>query len=1166
MQLHKTIMTICSAAVLSFGLAACGGGGGDDTAGTPPPPPPPTTYTVALPDGHGLMAGTTMLAHGDTVVGDTTISCPSANGCALTVSRDPVTGAYTATATGGQVMVAVAEPPPPPPGPDPVQLAAAQDAAKAAWRAARATLAGLAGKESANPAAYQRAVDAVADARAAYDAALAAMTVAAAEEARDDADAANEMAMAQAAAVIAAYDKPRIDAARTAAMDAANEAKMAYEAAKAALAAVESIKGIDMASYDMAVAKVAAAKDAYDAAMAASDAAAAAALLADVQAQRDAARTASDNAATANTDAMKYAGMVQTAEDSALSAAKSDAQTAYDAAKSAYEAAAMRVAALEAVNDDGRAKKDDNVADHVRATDALARTKAAYDDAKAANDMAQAATLSTTARGHADDVETHKGTVDTEKAGVDMYAGLVEAAYTAAQNQRNTEEENRLAEEQRVKDVAAARGRALQSYMDADGDATKAEQAADDAEETASGSAGAIAARSAATAARMAANAAKAAHDAITDEMTKEQADAKASDANTAAGTANSRYMAAKTQNDAIQTAHMIAQETQRVAGVTAAKNAANKAVEAAKTAMDNAAKAATAAETARDNAEDDYEKAMAARTNSAKAKEEYEKAKTAAAAARELADDAEEAYMAAKMAAEGIDDAGTVAAAETAQGTAETERDKAVMAATTAGDHKTTAETAEEDALKYASSHTLGLLMAANAQSETDADKRTAAIKAVATAIGNAAMSTATADNDNDSSTAVGTGGSTTAAAATWPAVPDDENTADTDESAGNVLTITVTRTSGTDLVFRTMAAEADDAATADVDETIVTATKIDGLPGFMHGYSISDRGTHAIVFTDRVQDDAPVAQADVVTAQSLTNAETGTTNTVTDLGTKSGNMYTGVTFYLGTDTADSRTAFTGTLTCPDGAACSIETTVVADGPDTYAVTGYVFTGSREAKAAVTARTAAEQAAAANYLAFGVWLDPDDSAGNDGTGAPQVAAFAGGGPTFATPATLTGSATYNGAATGVYTAGTSVDYFQADAMLTANFGTPGTDTDPDAADDELGTITGRIDGIVAGGTAMDDVILLNSGTITATGGFSGAARMGDATVKDDAATYPYNGHWGGQFYGPAAAAGATGVDTLPPAASGTFGVTGTEGEGDDAVTRSYVGAFGARR
>ena len=113
------------------------------------------------------------------------------------------------------------------------------------------------------------------------------------------------------------------------------------------------------------------------------------------------------------------------------------------------------------------------------------------------------------------------------------------------------------------------------------------------------------------------------------------------------------------------------------------------------------------------------------------------------------------------------------------------------------------------------------------------------------------------------------------------------------------------------------------------------------------------------------------------------------------------------------------------------------------------------------------------------------------------------------------------------------------------------------------------------IDNIVAGGRSMSDEISLRSSAIGTDGDFSGNARMGDAEVgADDVVTYPYNGSWSGQFYGPAAEAGAEGVDTLPPAAAGTFGVTGTDDMGtttgdnaaDDDVTRSYVGAFGARR
>ena len=510
---------------------------------------------------------------------------------------------------------------------------------------------------------------------------------------------------------------------------------------------------------------------------------------------------------------------------------------------------------------------------------------------------------------------------------------------------------------------------------------------------------------------------------------------------------------------------------------------------------------------------------------------------------------------------------------------TAETQQGVAETAQSTAETQQGTAETAQEMAMTAAGTHVLGLLMAANAVDVEDlattpmVNEQAQAVMAVATAIGNAAGA-GTGDADNNSSTA--SGGSDSTATAAWAAnTPADPDATPPTEEVVVPLTITVTRTSGTDLVFRTMAAEEDDTTTTGVDETVVTATKIPGLGVFTQGYSISDRGTHAIVFTDKDQDDAPVTAADAVNARTLTNAAL-TGNTVTDLGTKSGNMYTGVTFYEGTTTTDERTAYMGTLTCPANTACTVETTVVANGPDTHEVTGYVFSGSRGASPAVTAMDAAAQAAANDYLIFGVWLDGDDSADNDGSGAPQVAAFANGGRDFATPVALYGTATYRGSATGVYTAGESVDYFQGRATLTANFGDTPDEGQTDAA---AGTITGMIDQIVAGGNSMSDVISLNSdgtpddGNITATGAFAGNARMGDPMVDGDVVTYTYTGTWGGQFHG--APAVTTPVDmtntTTPPSAAGTFGVTGTDNMGtmddtDDDVTRSYVGAFGAHK
>jgi hypothetical protein len=172
---------------------------------------------------------------------------------------------------------------------------------------------------------------------------------------------------------------------------------------------------------------------------------------------------------------------------------------------------------------------------------------------------------------------------------------------------------------------------------------------------------------------------------------------------------------------------------------------------------------------------------------------------------------------------------------------------------------------------------------------------------------------------------------------------------------------------------------------------------------------------------------------------------------------------------------------------------------------------------------------------------------------------------------------TLTGTAIYNGNAAGVYTQGDSVDWFEGDATLTANFGAPGTDADAEAADDEIGTVSGMINNIMAGGVATGDVISLRSADIVNDdSAFSGNARMGPGvdTDDDDVLEYTYNGTWSGNFYGAVAAVGDdedTEADEsmpirAPEAVAGTFGVSGTEGEGDAAVTTTYVGAFGARR
>ena len=1122
MSTYRKLATICCAAVLTFGLAACGGGGDGDGSSAAEPPLPPAETDVALPDGHGLMPGTTTLPQGDTMVGDTTIMCPSADGCMLTVSRDPVTGAYTATATGGAVTVAVAEPPPPPVGPDPALLAAAQDTAMQAWQSARDALARLAGKESANPTAYQRAMNAVADAKAAYDKAAAATTLAEAERHRDAAVTAGMEATTQAGMVVASYEAPAFDAARMAAKSAADAAMIAYDAAKVALAAVEAIKGVDMASYDMAMAQVAAAKAAYDAAMAASAAAAAATVLADAQAQQQTAEDEMAKAGTANMEAMKYAGMVQTAESYALTTAQTAAQTAYDAAKMAYDAAAARVVNLEA-------KKADNIGDYIRAMDALVSVKAAHDAAKTANDMARAATTSTDAATHQGTVEAQKVAVDTRKMVVDTHAGLVEASYGSAQAVRDQMIVDAEALTDAQKDAMAAATAARTAATDAREQATKVSEA------LGPNSASAMAADASATAAEMAATAA-------------EEASARAQeDTDKAAAQAEQRIAEGK-QTEA-DTKLAEATELARQAGVASAgleqlrielaRDAAEEAKDAAAEQATMARDKATMARTQAKNARADAKMATAARTNDADADMKADAAEAAATAAETAAMAAETASAAAEaeymktMAADV-----TSAAARMARD--EARKQRSIATANNSGDDGAAAKymeamTAAMDAKKYAAMHFLGLLKAANAGGVTDAAEQAAAVMAAAMAVGTAAEAT---DNGSGDTTVV----------SMWPA---DVPATDDAEAMPRTLEIAVNPEGAGALTFRTEAVAADPDALPPVEAAPKTATMIDGLPDFMHGYSISDDGTHAIVFTDITQAEAAVEPVTLGEVVSINNRPAVASRIVLADGATS---LTGASYdHDGNPDTNALPAATFACGLAQMMACSFEIT----GGKLTSLVGYVVSVT----ATADFELAAEKAAVpdASYLAFGVWLQ-EDGDGNAPADDPAFGAFEDGGSPAAVAVEATGTASYEGSATGVYTAGSSVDYFQGDATLTADFG-----------DDVMpGTVTGMIDEIVAGGVEMADIIRLHGGSITADDGTisGGNARMG--TVDDSTGLYPYSGSWGGQFYNEIAndpdTADVDESQVAPGSVAGTFGVTGTMGEGDDAMTRSYVGAFGAQK
>ena len=204
---------------------------------------------------------------------------------------------------------------------------------------------------------------------------------------------------------------------------------------------------------------------------------------------------------------------------------------------------------------------------------------------------------------------------------------------------------------------------------------------------------------------------------------------------------------------------------------------------------------------------------------------------------------------------------------------------------------------------------------------------------------------------------------------------------------------------------------------------------------------------------------------------------------------------------------------------------------------------TGYTFSGSREGV------TAVEAAAKADYLLFGVWLDETDA------GADTFGAIATGGQPFTANnvEALEGKATYSGSAVGAHhKTGSGVSSFDGDANLTADF------DDADTA----GTIEGTIDNIsVDGGDPMEDSIhLVKTDLTTGENTFDGRAVMGQQ-LGPGLMTHTFNGTWSGGFFG-----NGEKMTDHPGSVAGTFGVTNTTGTGDDAVTESYVGAFGAHR
>ena len=189
------------------------------------------------------------------------------------------------------------------------------------------------------------------------------------------------------------------------------------------------------------------------------------------------------------------------------------------------------------------------------------------------------------------------------------------------------------------------------------------------------------------------------------------------------------------------------------------------------------------------------------------------------------------------------------------------------------------------------------------------------------------------------------------------------------------------------------------------------------------------------------------------------------------------------------------------------------------------------------------------------NYLYLGNWLyAPGDITDTD---AFEFTAFSGGDDPFVVDNIqgLTGGATYEGVATGMYAEAqpeASVAPFEAKVELEANFG----------AANELGTVAGKVYEFNIEGGKISPLMELSLGLPSRGEGIRNIfeSRFDDGSPLPGAwveglteAAGGWHGRWGGQFFGN----GGAGTD-LPTSFAGTFGAT------DD--DRSIAGSFGVHR
>ena len=816
----------------------------------------------------------------------------------------------------------------------------------------------------------------------------------------------------------------------------------------------------------------------------------------------------------------------------AAATAATDAGAAADAAEAAVAAQAGNQAA--------------DVASYTRAQDAAARARAAANAAAAAAQDAQNATTLADAEAARDRAQAALSDAADEQGKAEMHAGMVADAQKVLDDAQDAAD----AEAQRVLDVDAERNAAMTSSTAADTDATMAEEAAGAAEAASPGSPGAMAARAAATAARTAATAAKAAHDAIMDDMSKADADAKAAEAATAAGTANGQYMTAKGELEDILTSIATGEERDRQEGVATATGAADKAAKDARQFATDARKSANSAREAANDAKADYERAVASRTDMENAKKQYEAAEAAATAAEAAATAAENAATAAENAHQGIDPAGSVEDAQLAQMTAEEQRTTAMTAKETAANQVPAADTAAMAAATFADTHVLGLFKAANPADDPDTppegtkdnpatadvdeskvpNENADRVKAVTTVL----MAAAAADHKGSQP-----GGTSVTVTYNRGAAEDDPKTP-ADETAAKREFVAETAGGGS---IDTKDFQGDDPTATMMDLVSLGAFTGVELEKSQESNESNASNTYVHIYTDiepqKITATPRATQQLAAPTGSLDLAKIGT------VSQGSGSSFTG-TYEMPLDhdnnpvTAEEDTPIPGTFSC-SGNNC---TYTISEGKFTAIGSGFTF-----APDPVTIGGAPILADGdGDYLTFGVWLDVPDATGVS-NGKVSIGAFSDGEMAYTLDAALTGTATYEGPAVGVKSMGGAVSHVDGTATLTADFGKPGED---DADDIMMGTVSGMLVRLGEGGALGSD------------GSFSGIASSGDAIDNEDATvSYPYNGAWGGSFYG-ASDDGDTKEPQIimPSSAAGTFGVTG--GEKDAAM--SLIGAFGVHK